>query len=75
MTNESEKYIVEAVNVPKTTAAGTFTTVRWSIEDADGKETIWIDIDSGVTVSSQSEDLSDPTSMVTIEVTEISRGN
>jgi len=74
-TNDSEKYIVEAVNVPLTTAAGPLNTVRLLAEDGDSKDNIWIDIDSGVYVFAKSESLSDPDDTSTVQVIEISRGN
>jgi len=45
--NHSETYTIEAVNVSKTTQAGTFNTFRVKIEDIEVGGTAWIDINSG----------------------------
>ena len=44
--NHSETYTIEAVNVSKTTQAGTFNTFRVKIEDIEVGGTAWIDINS-----------------------------
>jgi len=48
--NHSETYTIEAVNVSKTTQAGTFNTFRVKIEDIEVGGTAWIDINSGYDV-------------------------
>ena len=48
--NHSQSFTIEAVNVSKTTAAGTFNTFRLKSEDIGIGGTYWIDIDSGHTV-------------------------
>jgi len=45
----SHIYTIEAVNVPKTTAAGTFNTLRVR-RDIGSVDIIWIDIDKGIEV-------------------------
>ena len=56
--NHSKTYIIEAVNVSKTTAAGTFNTFRVKQEDVDVFGTSWIDIKSGYDVLSEFGDTS-----------------
>jgi len=56
--NHSKTYIIEAVNVPKTTPAGTFNTFRVKQDDVDVIGTTWFDIASGYDVFSEFRDTS-----------------
>ena len=69
--NNSANYTIEAVNVPKTTAAGTFNTFRGVVDDGEGKVTFWIDTATGVEVVKQIDVLSNPSQSVSIELIEI----
>jgi len=67
--SHSKTYIIEAINVSKTTAAGTFNTFRVKIEDIDVVGTAWFDIASGYDVLSEFTDLSGNMGF-TLELTE-----
>lgn len=64
-------FTVEAVNVPKTTAAGAFNTFRIKSEDSGTVGTSWVDISTGVSVFSEFEETNDPTTASTLELIEI----
>jgi hypothetical protein len=67
----SEIYVIEAVNVSKTTAAGTFNTFRTFTEENEAKGTAWIDTATGITVFLEFEGISSPSSSGTRELIEI----
>ena len=69
----SGNHIVEAVNVSKTTAAGTFNTFRFSGENGSYIDTNWVDIASGVTVFSQTKSASSNSLISSYEVIEMNR--
>jgi hypothetical protein len=69
----SVNYIIEAVNVSKTTAAGTFNTFRVKTEESDTVGTSWIDIATGVQVFGEFEDINNPATAGTLELVEFNQ--
>ena len=67
----SLNFTIEAVNVSRTTPAGTFNTFRVLGESGESTGTVWIDIATGVEVFRQSQPVDDSSISVTWELIEI----
>ncbi len=67
----SKNLTIQAVNVPRTTEAGTFNTFRVLTEETDVVGTSWIDIATGVTVFLEFGNINAPSESGTRELVEI----